>query len=483
MIESEKHISREGSKYIKNLAEAFGGDIHLTFKPHNTVKFNDIKEFLKNHGKFITVMDFSDYVDSDTSDTYLDIDENIILSIPNVEVLVLDQKDMTGNALRAIGSLNNLRTLSLNYCDSVEELLKLPPNLKSLSVVGCKNLVKLPQLPTGLINLLVTECEKIETLPEVLPIGVVHLDLSGCKKLEKLPLLHSKVTAINLNGCDSLSDDARIEAFSLFLEQNFIRGTIFFKKFIKNQIKANEIIINTGLKKLTSPETNPDYLPELANFIYQNQQTLGLHEEHPLMQAAINIIIINDNPGEKNPFNLYKKLKELFLIPSTFQPEKTILDGIEIGIDMANLKALATGIQIKREDLPKNVTLEAFDALFNGLKLKIETGGKAAMDALEALASSVAEIETPISGDPDNLLIGYLKLESNNASQNEAKWRAVLANIFDITTEIKKGNFFSEQEEAFIKTMMGIQHCEGGKVAGIALSYERLDAKYRIAIK
>ena len=52
----------------------------------------------------------------------------------------------------------------------------------------------------------------------------------------------------------------------------------------------------------------------------------------------------------------------------------------------------------------------------------------------------------------------------------------------DKKTDDKPGEWFTEREENFILTMMGIQNCTGGKDAGIALTYEMLDPQYRYKV-
>ena len=201
------------------------------------------------------------------------------------------------------------------------------------------------------------------------------------------------------------------------------------------------------------------------------------------MQEAISIISTNQQPGLKNPFSLFKKLKDLSLEPTNFQPLKMSLDGVNVAINIDKLKSMSKALKIKREDLPKNVNAESFDKLFNDLKSKVENDSQNSRKALEKLGTTWATIQMPISGDPSKHLMGLLDLSGENVSETEAKWRAVLSNILEKDQTPKENTFFTEQEEVFILTMMGIQNCHGGKDAGIASTYEQLESKYRYPVE
>jgi len=149
---------------------------------------------------------------------------------------------------------------------------------------------------------------------------------------------------------------------------------------------------------------------------------------------------------------------------------------------MDTLKSMSQASIITRADLPSNVTAEAFDKLFNDLKNKVENNTEAAGIALNDLGTTWNVIQHPISDDSAQLLKGLLNMSGEHVSETEAKWKAVLSNILEKDNSKKENKLFTEQEEVFIATMMGIQNCDGGKAAGIASSYELLDSKYRYQI-
>ena len=131
---------------------------------------------------------------------------------------------------------------------------------------------------------------------------------------------------------------------------------------------SREALINALQNKLSDQATLPSISLALAQYIYDNHGQLLLHEMHPLLQEAIAIISMADQPEARNPFSVFKKLKELALQPSSFKPPAMEIEGTAVAIDMAQLEAMSRGSAIKREDLPKNVTRVSFEKLVHDLR-------------------------------------------------------------------------------------------------------------------
>ena len=256
-----------------------------------------------------------------------------------------------------------------------------------------------------------------------------------------------------------------------------------------SQDQDSLIALVTALKNklLIDQTTPPSMIRALAHFIDDNQNALMLHDESPLMQEVF-LIRSADQEGPKNPFILFKKFNELLQIASDFRPPAMKIENVTVAINMAQLEAMSKGTKIKREDLPKNVTREAFDKLTNGLRDKIEgkDGPEIVLGAEKYLDDNFQTTGTkilyPIFDDSEKFLTKLLDLSEENVSETEAKWRAVLNNILSKKADKVASHVFTEQEETFISTMMRIQTCGPGKAEGIAIVYEMLDNQYRYNI-
>lgn len=233
---------------------------------------------------------------------------------------------------------------------------------------------------------------------------------------------------------------------------------------------------------LNAPDIDPWAQYALGSQIYEKQALLGLESEHPLIQVILHLGAVAQYPGEKNAYSLYSKLQQLAKEASTYSPPKMESDGVQVGINMQQLQSMASTIE--RDELPKNVSLEAYTEFLKHLKAKVTAGEKSAIPAAEAALNNLGTKWDEVSSyevDPENTLLNLLAKTEGFVSESEAKWRAVLSGIF-AQSQAPRGEFFTEQEEFFIKTMMGIQHCEGGKKYGIAFAYEQLDPQYRYKV-
>lgn len=234
-------------------------------------------------------------------------------------------------------------------------------------------------------------------------------------------------------------------------------------------------------QKLSSTSSTPSMLFTLAYFTYKMMDKLQLHQEHPVVQRAFEIISLNSLPGIKNPFSLYKKLKELRLQPIDFLPQKQLLEGMLLSINMNRLQTMTSEVTIAKEDLPLNATLTAWNRLRSNLKAKIDQNRtlKAALKS----HYSITWNEIWIQSLEDSYLSSLLDLPGKRVSLVEAKFKAVLSNILEKGTSPRKGLPFTEQEEVLIKAAMIIKNCPGGKQEGIDLIYGQLDPKYQYQIK
>lgn len=468
------------SNDIIALSKVYEDQLTISFSPKKD-EMPNVLEFIKSNGKLITSSNL----------LYLNVDDefvgNLILSCPNLYELFIHSDKIEGKGLVELGSLKSLTRLYLSGCDELIALPEtLPCGLTELYLSSCNSLTALPNsLPPSLTALDLSGCWLLTALPNILPSDLEILDLSGCEGLTELPdTLPSGLKVLDLSGCESLTDDIKLMVLSRILNEDFFQGLkLAFGFYIDDQTQFNALIIPKLDQKMSDPFMLPNDLMKLTYYIIGNQIDLRLHNEHPLLQEAINISRIYEQPGLKNPFSLYKNLKKLAKVDSTFVPEKMCVEGINVRINMDQLKAMGEGFSIKRTDLPELVTLKSFNALFSDLKKKVENDFDRAFIELRNLGTDWNTIFIPIEGDHTQQLRGYLSLTGENVSETEAKWRAILSNIFAKDKSAKNNPFFTEQEEVFILTMMGIQNCQGGKAAGIALSYEQLDSMYRYKVK
>ena len=222
----------------------------------------------------------------------------------------------------------------------------------------------------------------------------------------------------------------------------------------------------------------PELLPKLAKFITKYQDELQLHDEHQVMQHAIDILASKNIEEKKNPFALYKKLKQLKKEPSTFCPTSQEVAGYTTAFCLASFRQSA--FSISREELPSNVIVDSWQSLINRLEDKMNSNEQAQAE-VSIYGTSWDTLWNQCFSDV--YLSTLLQSSSATVSVIEAKWRAILQSILEQDKTILEGKVFSAQEEVLIKTAMTIQACKGGKQEGIATLYRLLDPKYRYLAK
>jgi hypothetical protein len=222
-----------------------------------------------------------------------------------------------------------------------------------------------------------------------------------------------------------------------------------------------------------SDETAPALLQQkLADFANRYQEELNLHEEHPVMLQAIEILSASSVVEEKNPFSLHKKLQELAKEPTTFQPP---------GFRLDQLQAYGKAFNVPRNELPQDATLEAWQLAANGLKQKVESNAAAKNALKKEYGTTWEQVWKGCLSDP--YLSGLLTLSTGKVSIVEAQFRAILHHLLTKERAVKEGALFSEQEDLLIHQAMSIQYCPGGKKEGIAVIYKSLDPIYKYPAK
>jgi len=437
----------EISQHITTISEVYPEcKIVIDYTSNREAKLSEISELIENHGKEIFELRLENIDD--------ELFQKILQHCSNVQLLTLGIKNINPETLADLCKLTNVKSLSLEWGIS-KELPKLPENLKELSISFCESLTAFPEFPRSM-------------------------------------------KMLTINACHNLTDEVKIAALVTFLKTDFANwlenichleisdGTKLFKtlaeqitgKSLQENQNARQALVNALEVRLNDSATDPTLLISIANFVCNYLEALLLNEEHPLMQHAIEIIAFGEAPLKKNPFQLFVKLKELAKKPSNFQPKVIDIEGVPVYFNMSALQSLSQASRIPREDLPKNVDRDAYDKLRYNLRDKVIVDQEGGNRAFEELNTDWATIETPILRDGTDYLAYLLELKGSEASEVEAKWRAILSNILDKSQDSRQ-KWLTEQEETFVLTIMGIQHCQGGKSIGISLSYDQLETKYR----
>ena len=226
----------------------------------------------------------------------------------------------------------------------------------------------------------------------------------------------------------------------------------------------------------------------IASFILEKQNQLMIGEEHPLAQVAIQVLtILEDSKDIKNPYNVYKKLKELLEVetPEVDLPSLSIA-GRNTALNPEGFrKKLAEKPQVTFKELPEEVALEDLSTLFEALEERLNNlneEGKQRVnnEILNMTEKSLESLKRNFVLDP--FLRSRLSIAGSPddpVPQTVLGFRMILKFIKDQEVELKKGDLLTLQEEVLLKMSASIQNCPTGKAEGIILAYNRLPIKYK----
>ncbi len=202
-----------------------------------------------------------------------------------------------------------------------------------------------------------------------------------------------------------------------------------------------------------------------------------LAEEDPLMQEAIRIHILIENPGEKNPYRVYQKLTELAKQPSDIKPPCQMVYGEQARINPIQLQATAELFTLSRKDIPTGVNLEAWESLVQQLTTKVES------DHLDVTVLTGRSWETLYTGMLNHAYIKSMLRFKERVLIPQAQFASIFQAILAEGSVVAQGEVFSAQEQMLLKVASGIQHCSSGKREGIALTYAQLNPKFKLKKK
>jgi hypothetical protein len=271
-------------------------------------------------------------------------------------------------------------------------------------------------------------------------------------------------------------------SFILYLLPESLRTKEKLQAYDLKKPEYRNALIASIEQKLRDEKSPEQLLLRMAHFVTRNDEHLGLNETHPLFEQAVELISANSIVGEKNPFSLYRKLQVLAQEPTQFTPPEYEITGKKTALRLQHLQEVSEAFRISREELPQDATEEAWSALVNGLKNKVE--------ADEAIKNKIPELYMETTWDEiwnnslsDSYFSGLLKSSKEKVSIVEAQFRALLHNILTKEKEVKPGEVFSEQEHLLIMQAITIQKCSTGKSHGIAVVYNRLPSEYKYQAK
>ncbi|XP_042496515.1 disease resistance protein RUN1-like isoform X2 [Macadamia integrifolia] len=170
----------------------------------------------------------------------------------------LESLSLNGNRFctlpASFGNFSRLFSLSLEKCESLQQIMELPSSLRYLDLGQCPLLERLPGNISDVSQLF-------------------SLDLEGCSKLQSLPELPSNISQLRTDGCTSLQEVVNIRNLSK-LDNLFINYDLFCS--ISDEISDHTRIDNISLVGCKKPQTVPKLSSSLLSLYVEGDTSMLL---------------------------------------------------------------------------------------------------------------------------------------------------------------------------------------------------------------
>ncbi len=235
----------------------------------------------------------------------------------------------------------------------------------------------------------------------------------------------------------------------------------------------------------------------LAKNIYDNQEPLLLHDEHPLFQRALEVLSLTDRntAHPKNPYTLYQQLKDILHAEKLIQTGPDTALTIEIhgkqhrigvALNLEGFRKHAVNKGFTFGNLPSGVSESSFESLFSALETRLQalpaTDKKQAEDEIYALCgdTQLAQLKSETIGFGKEIpkLLKAKGGKHDPVSNTIFYLYTILTAIYSESNQCKQGELLSPQELMFLKFLSQIKECSIGQKDGIALYYN-----YSIPVK
>lgn len=220
----------------------------------------------------------------------------------------------------------------------------------------------------------------------------------------------------------------------------------------------------------------------IADNIFNQQRLLLLHEDHPLLQSAIHILILTADPAHhKNPFTVYKRLQDEAKTVKEIALAYEVIGGVPVALKPETFTQNAVSLNVTFDQLPKGISPQFLITQFQALKARIDSLEAAKRE--EVLTQIQENHATSFSDLYNNIVLGSfttMKVEPKDVvSADFAKYMAISKYLYDQSNETAENALLSAQEELLLTISTSIRGCSKGKKEGSTLYYNNLPAEYK----
>lgn len=227
----------------------------------------------------------------------------------------------------------------------------------------------------------------------------------------------------------------------------------------------------------------------LVELIFEYQDELHLHDEHPIMQRAQAEAFLCDPDALEEPKNPYKVLNDLRevaakepLVEVNQTPVNIHGESLKWNINTLREKGSWEGHKFK--ELPTEVTPTSLHDLFAKLDARLTGEDKAKIEEkiLAIRGKDYEFLKNSLLGT-NSILPGLLKRKGKpdeRVSETQFELFAIMKALLNASDKLKGDALLTEQEEKLLGLAFIVQNCDTGQGDGIAVYYNGLSASERL---
>lgn len=273
----------------------------------------------------------------------------------------------------------------------------------------------------------------------------------------------------SLEALDTLQEQDPIGFKSLYKSLDALIG------YLKQQGALDIDDLLLYWKDVLQTCSNKSRVKGFADIISHNYNSFGLLDENDVVLEAINIgILLEDSKNASNPYNIFKALHEKCQQPidwSVIKPSIETLSGYKVSFNPEFIRDELHQFHLTFKELP--FYSEAFlEDRVAHLDARIKEDSTLQTEILKMTTFSYELLKIKSLGD--GTLYHLLKKEKGSSGQVgilKARFIAMVAYLQSLRPERKEGEFFSPQEESFLRMLASIVGCPAGKSEGINSYY------------
>ena len=308
--------------------------------------------------------------------------------------------------------------------------------------------------------------------------------------LEKIPLIKDKSKILEvLKFLIFMPPNILEEVLTIFISRPHLLNSprsVFFTLYEDIRLNVHEFL----LRQMDVLIMDKEAVEAISKFVIDQMDSLLLHQEHPLLQKAIQIRSItshSDSDNKRNPYVLFQYLKDLTekeaIIP--FKPQSMRINGVEASLNIDKIRGEGSVQKVFIfGDPDPTVPMDGFELLFSQLEERLlalsETDRTHAHKYIsDCFVENLDKIKEYFMMKSLVKSLGYVKGNATDPIDSALYYlHTILRVLWKADNKVGK-NPLSPREELLLRISTSVNACPTGQRDGIVNYFNNLSFGHR----